>query len=219
MQTHLQACRSSFQRARDKMDKLSNQLKGKLNSEYWFENIDYSSSHLQRKCSKLVKLSGHALSQYFGEFSRDLRQGSGMVYLPPSMGCNLFRGQFSDDKPHGRGIYIFNICFKSAGAASKVISSQNVSKGASLYYVGEFNDGVADGMGKVVSDGMRYYGTIRMGQMHCTSAKIEYDNGDEYRGEVQQGLKVDSGNAKYTYLNGDTYEGPFSNDQKHTEPG
>ena len=73
---------------------------------------------------------------------------------------------------------------------------------------------MAEGNGKVVFDGMRYYGKVKLGQLTCDAAKIEYDNGDIYEGEVKQGKKAGNGGT-YTYLNGDVYSGTFKNDLKH----
>jgi hypothetical protein len=74
------------------------------------------------------------------------------------MSSSLYRGYFVNDKPHGRGIYLFNN-----------IKAGN-SCGSSLYYVGEFNEGIAEGKGKVVAQGMLYEGSIKMGELHCDNA-------------------------------------------------
>jgi len=60
------------------------------------------------------------------------------------MQSNLYRGNFKNDKPQGKGIYLFNSLAPKA------------SSGTSLYYIGEFNDGVAEGKGKFVAQGMLY---------------------------------------------------------------
>lgn len=108
---------------------------------------------------------------------------------------------------------MFNILAKPP-----TVKASDVKTGNSLYYVGDYKEGVADGRGKVVAQGMRYEGSIRMGQMHCQNARIEYDNGDVYVGTVEQGVKNGVGGT-YTYNNGDVYDGPFRNDFKHGENG
>lgn len=214
IQQQIQICSNSVSRVRGKVDKLRNQLKGKGGDAPWFSRLDYSSSHLKRKCTKMVRLSATVTSQYFGEFEEDLRHGVGICFLPPSMNSNLYRGGFEKDKPYGRGIYIFNTYTKAQ--PTETLSSQSSGVGACLYYIGEFKDGVAEGKGKVVADGMRYEGGIRMGQMHCEHALVEYDNGDVYKGGVSQAKKSDK-QGSYTYFNGDKYAGPFFNDAKHTD--
>ena len=77
------------------------------------------------------------------------------------MNCNIYRGNFELDKPCGRGIYLFNTAVKAAPVGQ--LSSQSANDDRCLYYIGEFKDGVAEGKGKVVADGMRYLGSIRMG--------------------------------------------------------
>ena len=102
---------------------------------------------------------------------------------------------------NGRGVYLFNSDKKKA---------QN-----SLYYVGEFQQGVAQGQGRMVlKDGTAYNGSFVHNQLHCGAATIQYANGDQYDGEVEQGKK--GGTGTYIYRNGDTYVGPFKNDVKYT---
>ena len=72
---------------------------------------------------------------------------------------------------HGRGYYLFN---------SSDEKNQN-----SLFYAGEFKEGIADGSGKMVfKDGTKYTGTLVHGVLHSQNANIDYSNGDNYKGVI-----------------------------------
>ena len=102
---------------------------------------------------------------------------------------------------NGRGVYIYN--------------SDQKKHQTSLYYAGNFKQGIAQGHGKMVfKDGTVYKGSFLHNQMQCPSAVIEYGNGDRYEGPVEQGKK--HGTGTYAYQNGDTYVGGFRGDKKHT---
>ena len=139
--------------------------------------------------------------QYQGEFLKDIREGFGVSHYSQRNNQDIYRGEFRNDQMNGRGVYLFN---------SDKKKDQN-----SLYYVGEFKQGVAQGSGRMVlKDGTAYNGSFVHNQLHCDAAVIQYGNGDQYDGEVEQGKK--NGTGTYIYRNGDKYIGPFKNDVKYT---
>ena len=194
----IEHAKASARMCEKKVSKLKSQLMADAN---WTEHVYYTREAIELKSQKWLELSSRLQTQYKGEFISDLRSGFGVNYNSSRNNHDIYRGEYSDDQMNGRGIYLFN---------SDPKKHQN-----SLYYAGNFKQGICQGHGKMVyRDATTYHGTFVHNQMTSPNSVIEYGNGDKYEGAVEQCKKW--GNGTYVYQNGDKYIGSFRNDLKHT---
>ncbi|MFW6368423.1 MAG: MORN repeat-containing protein [Spirochaetota bacterium] len=81
-------------------------------------------------------------------------------------------------------------------------------------YVGELEDGVAHGHGKIVlTDGREISGTFEDGMPHGTEIELTFPDGRKYIGEYRHGNR--QGYGTMYFPDGDVFEGNWKNDLPH----
>ena len=126
---------------------------------------------------------------YFGELNEaGQRHGYGEITYSNS---DTYKGSWVNDKPEGRGVYIWKesgryegdfLAAKMHGNGKRVYSTGNV-------YTGQFADGKKSGNGI-----------------------MKYNNGDEYNGEWDDDYM--HGRGTYTWAQGDSFTGKFVKDRR-----
>ena len=142
-----------------------------------------------------------------------------------------YRGDYLDDKFHGRGILVdddgntydgdfkYGYCHGTAHIVFNCIGTYNGDVKYNLpdgrgklksikneYYVGEFRNGICDGYGQFFSDSMEYEGLFESGFFHGDGV-LSYHNHEilKIKGTWFRGLL--SGTSLIEYKNGSFYKG------------
>ena len=124
---------------------------------------------------------------YTGEVSDGVPHGQGTVTFPDG---SMYFGEYRKGKHHGQG----------------TLTSSDGSK-----YVGEWKDDKEwEGIWYLASGEIE--ATYSEGQ-RCESCSITYSNGDQYVGDISNGIP--HGEGTYIYVNGDKYVGGFKSFSFH----
>lgn len=163
----------------------------KLIDEYdrsYFTASNYS-NYSQNQSSYSTYSTYSRENVYLGELDEeDKRQGYGKI---THFNGDCYEGFWEDDKPQGRGIYIW----KDWGR-----------------YEGDFDKGVISGLGKrTYSSGNVYVGEFSNGKKHGRG-EMRFKNGDKYEGEWDD--EDFHGEGRYTWKSGDIFVGTFKRDKR-----
>jgi hypothetical protein len=121
--------------------------------------------------------------EYQGDFLNGIRHGKGKLMMS---GC-CYEGDFSNNMMHGKGVYTWD---------------------SGISYNGDFVNNNFHGEGVKTFPNEDYYkGTWKVDDFISGIAKVTYDSGGQYEGEMLNGLR--NGKGKYTWQDGDYYEGGF----------
>ena len=149
-----------------------------------------------------------------------------------------YTGEVSDGVPHGQGTWTSSTGMKYVGehkgGKRHGQGTYTDTETDGFSYVGEWKDDTAHGQGTFTSaDGSKYVGEwkddkewegiwyLASGEIEaiysegqrCESCTITYSNGDQYVGDMSNG--VPHGKGTYIYANGDKYVGEFKSFSFH----
>jgi len=131
--------------------------------------------------------------KYEGEWVENDRQGTGLVNYSGSQ--NSFKGEWFQDKPHGRGVY----------------QSQDDEK---FTYDGEFFEGNFHGDGKKVWPNKdQYEGQFEHNRVEGKGTFRFAEAEEQFQGEFMNGKW--HGTGTYTWKDGSTFDGQWTNGKKH----
>ena len=149
---------------------------------------------------------------YRGEFLDDKKHGKGRYEFANG---NFYEGQFAKDRRHGKGRYSWT-CGDSYDG--DWVDGHMEGEGITIYsngnkYSGHFSNDRREGFGKLVcSDGLSYEGEWEKNMRHG-SGTLKFPNGDYYVGSWENDKK--HGKGKDVFSTGNVFEGDYRDNVKH----
>ncbi len=151
---------------------------------------------------------------YRGEFFDDKKHGKGRYEFANG---NFYEGHFAKDRRDGKGRYSWT-CGDSYDG--DWVEGHMEGEGVTVYsngnkYTGHFSNDRREGYGKLVcSDGLSYEGEWEKNMRHGTGT-LKFPNGDYYVGKWENDKK--HGKGKDVFSTGNVFEGDYRDNVKHGE--
>eukprot|EP00605_Chrysophyceae_sp_TOSAG23-4_P000946 GSChrysophyteH1.ASY1.ANO1.1046.1 assembled CDS len=153
---------------------------------------------------------------YTGEFQNNLRHGSGI--FETSQGLK-YVGEWQNDKMHGRGELVYPFAQVAASAHQKQselagsgVAEASGRKTSQKKYVGQFKEGMRDGVGTLTFPSGAVYDGQWMKDTKCGIGEYKFANGDIYRGDFSGDKRNGQGIMKFR--NGNVFDGQWKEDLK-----